>query len=79
MKDGGKMKCDTKYPIFLIHGMGFRENKHIGYWGRIPKALSDNGATVICSEQDANGSIVGNAEQIQKQLAAFLEESGTER
>ena len=27
---------------------------------------TDNGATVICSEQDANGSIVGNAEQIQK-------------
>lgn len=79
MKGGGKMRCDTKYPIFLIHGMGFRENKHIGYWGRIPKALSDNGATVICSEQDANGSIIGNAEQIQKQLLAFLNETGTEK
>ena len=73
------MRCDTKYPIFLVHGMGFRENKHIGYWGRIPKALEDNGAIVTCSTQDANGSIEGNAEQLKKHLTAFIKESGAEK
>lgn len=73
------MRCSTKYPIFLVHGMGFREGKHIGYWGRIPKALEDNGAKVLCSNQDGNGSVKGNAEQLKRQLLDFFEESGAEK
>ena len=28
--------CQTKYPIVLIHGAGFRDLKWPVYWGRIP-------------------------------------------
>ena len=37
---------DLRYPILLVHGMGFRDYKHVGYWGRIPKALERKGCTV---------------------------------
>lgn len=32
-----------KYPILLVHGMGFRDDRKIGYWGRIPDVLKNNG------------------------------------
>ena len=35
-----------KYPILLVHGMGFRDNKYIGYWGRIPNALEEMGCKI---------------------------------
>ena len=46
--------CKTKYPVFLIHGMGFRDGK-IVYWGRIPHMLRKWGADVYFGYQDANG------------------------
>ncbi|MBY6921890.1 triacylglycerol lipase, partial [Clostridium botulinum] len=45
--------CKTKYPIVLVHGVGFRDLKYINYWGRIPKELIRNGATVYYGNQEA--------------------------
>lgn len=50
-----------KYPILLVHGMGFRDDRSIGYWGRIPQRLEENGFEVYLSGQDSNGSIESNA------------------
>ncbi len=72
-------KAELKYPIFMIHGMGFRDFKHINYWGRIPQALENNGAKVFYGRQDSNGSIESNAEQIKNQLEAVLKETGSEK
>jgi len=33
---GPENKCQTKYPIVLIHGAGFRDRKLLNYWGRSP-------------------------------------------
>lgn len=38
--------CKTKYPILMVHGVFFRDSKYLNYWGRIPKELSQNGATI---------------------------------
>lgn len=38
--------CKTKYPLVLVHGVGFRDLKYINYWGRIPKELIRNGALI---------------------------------
>ncbi|MBQ8824321.1 MAG: triacylglycerol lipase, partial [Ruminococcus sp.] len=38
--------CKTKYPLLLVHGIGFRDFKYFNYWGRIPKSLIKKGATV---------------------------------
>ena len=34
--------CATKYPILLVHGLGFRDWRYFNYWGRIPKELIKN-------------------------------------
>lgn len=48
---------DLKYPILLVHGMGYRDGKHIGYRGRIPKALEQEGCRVYFGNQDSNATI----------------------
>ena len=73
------MRADTKYPILLLHGMGFKDYKHISYWGRIPKALEENGARVFFGWQDSNGSVESNARQIEKSFRQALAESGAEK
>ena len=37
----------TKYPILMLHGVGFRDLKWPLYWGRIPAALSAMGAELF--------------------------------
>lgn len=73
------MTADTKYPILLVHGMGFRDGKHICYWGRIPEILRKNGARVFFGGQDSNGSVEGNAGQIEVSLKKILAETGAEK
>ncbi|MCI7768619.1 MAG: hypothetical protein MSJ26_11670 [Oscillospiraceae bacterium] len=68
-----------KYPVLLVHGMGFRDFKAIGYWGRIPKALEENGAEVFFGGQDSNGSIESNARQLRVSLENALAVSGAEK
>lgn len=71
--------CKTKYPVFMVHGMGFRDRKHFGYWGRIPAILENHGATVFFGFQDANGSIENNCETLKKSLLDFIEKTGAEK
>ena len=78
-KELTEMTADTKYPIMLVHGMGFRDRKHLCYWGRIPKILRRNGARVFFGWQDSNGSIESNARQIEVSLKKVLSETGAER
>ena len=56
----------------MVHGMGFRDRKHLCYWGRIPKALESRGANVFFGHQDAVGSVEGNADTIAKSLDKVL-------
>ncbi|MCM1132281.1 MAG: alpha/beta hydrolase [Ruminococcus flavefaciens] len=71
--------CKTKYPLFFIHGMGFRDRRIFGYWGRIPKTLEKYGSTVFFGFQDANGSIESNCETLKKSLLDFIAETGAEK
>ena len=68
-----------KYPLLMVHGMGFRDNRVIGYWGRIPKALEKCGAEVFFGGQDSNGSVEGNAAQLKKTIEAVLRQTGAEK
>ena len=67
--------CKTKYPIMLIHGTGFRDYKHINYWGRIPKALENHGATVFYGLQDSWGAVEINALIIKENITRVLKEN----
>lgn len=65
-----------RYPVLLVHGMGFRDRKHINYWGRIPRRLEKMGCRVFYGEQDSNGSVEDNAQVIAARLRSIAEETG---
>lgn len=71
--------CKTKYPFLLVHGIGFRDFKYFNYWGRIPKALIKNGATVYYGNQEALGTVKDNAEDIKKRIEEVIKETGCEK
>lgn len=71
--------CSTKYPLLLVHGMGFRDRKHLNYWGRIPKYLTSHGAQIFYGNQDAAASIEENARTIRENLIQALQQSHTDK
>ena len=70
---------DMKYPILLVHGMGFRDRRHFCYWGRIPKTLEKEGCKVYFGGQDSNGSIEDNAAFLAQRIDEIIKETGAEK
>lgn len=71
-----RMSFELKYPVLLVHGMGFRDNKLIGYWGRIPKALEAVGCDVHFGYQDSNADIETNGKHLEQRINQIIEETG---
>jgi triacylglycerol lipase len=71
--------CKTKYPLVLVHGVGFRDLKYINYWGRIPKELIRNGAAVYYGNQEAWGTVEYNAKDIKNKILDIVKETGYEK
>lgn len=67
--------CATKYPIILLHGIGFRDLQYFNYWGRIPKELARNGAAIYYGHQEAWGTIEANAQTIRQTIEQVLLEN----
>ena len=74
-----RSRCATQYPIVLIHGSGYRDNNKIGYWGRIPAALREEGAQVYCSRQDAWGALETNVELLKDNILHALSDAGADK
>ena len=55
--------CKTKYPILLVHGVFFRDYKYLNYWGRIPRELKRNGATLFYGEHQSALSVADSAKK----------------
>lgn len=68
-----------KYPLLLVHGMGFRDGKRINYWGRIPEELSRLGANIYYGYQDSNAEIAVNAKVIGERIDSILQETGAQK
>ena len=71
----GAMLCASRYPIVMLHGIGFRDLQYFNYWGRIPKELVRNGAIVYYGHQEAWGTIENNAQIIKETIHKVLEEN----
>ena len=69
----------TLYPIVLVHGIGFRDNKYLNYWGRIPKSLESLGATIFYGNQDSWGSVKGNAQTLKTTIERILIEEKVDK
>ncbi len=73
-------RCKTRYPILLLHGMGFHDRLPIhAYWGRIPKMLRRHGAQVYFGGQDGNATILYNARQLVPVIHRILRETEAEK
>lgn len=71
--------CSTKYPLVMIHGIGFKDYKYINYWGRIPKELMKNGAKVYYGNQEAFGTVEYNSQDIKNKIFSIMNETGCEK
>lgn len=68
-----------RYPVLMVHGMGFRDMKLINYWGRIPAELKNMGCDIYYGYQDSNASVEVNARHISQRIDEILSETGTEK
>lgn len=68
-----------RYPILMVHGMGFRDNKKLNYWGRIPKLLEQEGCRIFYGNQDSNASIEENGRVLAVRIREILEETGADK
>ncbi|MBI5844105.1 MAG: alpha/beta fold hydrolase [Deltaproteobacteria bacterium] len=74
----GSLKCDTRYPVVLAHGMGATAEMFgfVEYWYGIPEALRDQGADVYAVSVNAMGSTETKAAQFKTQLLQILAVTG---
>ena len=63
----------------MVHGVGFRDLHFFNYWGRIPKALEENGATIFYGHQEGWATIQNNAETLKNTIMKVLEETGAKK
>ncbi|SFP73231.1 triacylglycerol lipase [Oscillibacter sp. PC13] len=71
--------CKTKYPLLLVHGVFFRDFRYVNYWGRIPKELKRNGATVFYGQQQSAASVEDSGRELAERIRQILEETGCEK
>ena len=71
--------CKTKYPLLLVHGFFFRDFRFFNYWGRIPKELETNGATVYYGSQQSAASVDDNGKELAARIKSICEETGCEK
>lgn len=74
-----KSVCKTKYPILLVHGVFFRDFRYANYWGRIPKELQRNGASVHYGEQQSAATVESCAEELAEKIKKIVSETGCEK
>ncbi len=71
--------CQTRYPIMMVHGVGFRDLKYVNYWGRIPRELTRNGAVIAYGNQEAWGTVEDNAQDLKEAVLWLMSETGSEK
>lgn len=71
--------CGTRFPIIMVHGVGFRDLRYFNYWGRIPKELTRYGATIYYGNQEAFGTVVNNSADIRDKILMVLKETGAKK
>lgn len=71
--------CQTKYPLLMVHGVFFRDFRYLNYWGRIPKELEKNGATIYYGNHQSAASVAESAKELDARIRQIVEETGCEK
>lgn len=72
-------RCRTRYPILLVHGLGFHDHARLNYWGRIPEKLREHGAEVFYGGQDSHAPVSSNGRFLYERLQEILVHTGAEK
>ena len=75
----GQRICATNYPLLMVHGVFFRDYEHLNYWGRIPKELEANGATVFYGNHNSASSVADSALQLESRILEICRQTGCEK
>ena len=68
--------CKTKYPLLMVHGVFFRDFRYLNYWGRIPRELIRNGATVYYGQQQSAAAVEDSGRELAERIRQIVEETG---
>ena len=71
--------CRTRYPVVLVHGVFFRDMRLLSYWGRIPRALLENGATLYYGEQQSAASVADSGQELAARIRQIVDTTGCEK
>ena len=75
----GLKVCATKYPILLVHGVFFRDTKYFNYWGRIPRELEINGASIFYGNHSSAASVADSAAELKERIDEILAQAGADK
>lgn len=75
----GNNSTGTKYPILMLHGVGFRDLKWPLYWGRIPSVLSGTKSQLFYGQQDSWARVEDNARTVKARINQILDETDSEK
>lgn len=71
--------CQTRYPLLLVHGVFFRDSEHFNYWGRIPKELETNGASIYYGNHRSAASVEDSAKELDARIRQIVSETNCEK
>jgi len=71
--------CKTKYPLLLVHGVFFRDSEYFNYWGRIPKDLEENGASIYYGNHHSAASVSDCGNELANRIKEIINETGCEK
>ena len=62
-----------------MHGVCFRDFKHLNYWGRIPRELERNGAVIYYGEHQSARQVCYSAQELAERIRWITENTGAEK
>lgn len=71
--------CKTKYPILMVHGVFFRDTRFFNYWGRIPAALTENGADIHYGNHPSAASVAECGQFLTERIRDICRQTGAEK
>ncbi|MCR5214508.1 MAG: triacylglycerol lipase [Eubacterium sp.] len=75
----GQEICKTKYPLFMVHGVFFRDSNYFNYWGRIPGELEKNGAKIFYGNHQSALAVEESARELAERIKEIVLETGCQK
>lgn len=60
----------------MVHGVFFRDYRFLNYWGRIPRELQRNGATIYYGQQQSAAAVEDSGRELAERIRSIVEETG---